>query len=108
MNNYKSYLEEDGKFNSGTFKDATPKLEAYLKKHGQSSTGLFGFNSTIRYNEGVLELNEEVVVLGTVQRKDPKKYNLEDNYSDIVVLTSSNNEPLILTDTTKAKPKRHG
>jgi hypothetical protein len=55
---------QDHHQSSGTFDDASPELEAYLARHGESSTGLLGFNKTLRYREAVLELGEEVAVLG--------------------------------------------
>lgn len=63
--NVKSYLVPDKKFSSGAFNDATPNLESYLHKHGHESTGLLGFNKSIRYKEGVLEKGETVAVVGT-------------------------------------------
>ena len=54
----------DARFRSGAFNDATPQLESFLAKHGWKSTGLFGFNKSLRYAEGVLEEGESVTVFG--------------------------------------------
>lgn len=51
-------------FRPGTFNDATPQLESFLVKHGRKSTGLFGFNKGLRYEEGVIEEGELVTVFG--------------------------------------------
>jgi hypothetical protein len=61
----KSYLHMDANYNSGTFKDATPELESYLISRGYKSTGLLGFNKSIRYKEGILEENEVFTAAGT-------------------------------------------
>jgi len=57
-------LEQDGHFRSGTFEDAPPALEGFLAEHGHTSTGLLGFNKSMRYREGALEAGERVTVLG--------------------------------------------
>lgn len=64
-------LTQDGHWSSGFLNDADPELEAYLARHGKSSTGLV-FNRTLRYREGVLEPGEQVAVLGVIGREvDP-------------------------------------
>jgi len=108
MQNYKSHLIEDSEFESGTFNDATPKLEKYLNSFGEESEGFFGFNKNIRYKEGILEINEAVAVKGIANWKDPKELNIKDNYSKILVLSGNINEHLILTDDTiETKTKHH-
>jgi hypothetical protein len=62
---------KDAHFRSGTFNDATPELEAFLQRHGKSSTGLFGFNKTLRYTEGIIEEGEEVAVYGRGRWEKP-------------------------------------
>ncbi|GAA4938622.1 hypothetical protein GCM10023314_09050 [Algibacter agarivorans] len=54
------FLVKDYKRNSGFRYDAPEKLKAYLKQHNKKSTGLLGINKTIRYTEGVIELNEPI------------------------------------------------
>ena len=62
---------KDAHFRSGTFNDATPLLENVLSRHGCRSTGLFGLNKGLRYNEGVIEQGEVVAVFGRgVWKKD--------------------------------------
>ena len=60
--------ERDHYASSGTFNDATPELEAYLSRHGQSST-VVGMNRQLRYREGVFEPGEHVVAMGTAIRE---------------------------------------
>lgn len=57
-------IVQDRHYESGTFLDATPALEAFLAEHGRRSTGLLGFNKAMRYLEGVLEEGELVAVVG--------------------------------------------
>ncbi len=65
-------VNKDFQDKSGTFNDAKGHLEAFLARHGQSSTGLLGFNKKLRYLEGVLEAGETVTVVGVASREpDP-------------------------------------
>lgn len=56
-------ITSDERSQSGTFDDATEREEAFLARHGQSSEG-WVFNRSLRYREGVLEIGEDVAVLG--------------------------------------------
>ena len=56
-------LTMDAHYESGFLNDASPRLTAFLMRHGHSSEG-WVFNKTIRYKEGVLEPGELVAVLG--------------------------------------------
>lgn len=60
-------LEQDRSERSGFLKDATPELEAFLRKHGEHSEGLV-FNRTLRYREGVVEAGERIAVAGLARR----------------------------------------
>ncbi|MES2485500.1 MAG: hypothetical protein V4581_06070, partial [Bacteroidota bacterium] len=62
--NLKSYVVDDAHYKSGFMNDATHDLEAYLNKHGHNSENYFGFNTTLRYREAVLELDEAVAAFG--------------------------------------------
>jgi hypothetical protein len=55
---------------SGAFEDAAEVLESFLRRHGLESTGVFGWNRALRYEEGVLEPGEEVAVLGRARWED--------------------------------------
>lgn len=56
-------LHMDTHLASGILDDATPALEAFLARHGESSTG-WVFNKSMRYEEGVLEEGEAIAVYG--------------------------------------------
>ena len=77
---------------SGTFDDANPREEAFLRRHGlQSTSALLGLNLTMRYIEGVLEPGEEVTALGLVREEGGAR-----------VLDATEDGPLILSDDPRA------
>lgn len=59
----KVVLVMDGHFTSGTLNEATPRLDAFLARYGETSRGWF-FNKNMRYKEGILEEGEVVAVYG--------------------------------------------
>lgn len=96
--NIKSYLIEDRQYRSGYGNDATDKLERYLNAHGQQSEGTFGWNKTIRYREGVLEEGELIAVMGRGEWKTAEQEQLPDSYDRVLVITSTEQEPVYLSD----------
>lgn len=96
-------IHKDVNRRSGTCNDATPDLEALLARHGHSSQGWF-FNKAIRYNEGVLEEGEQVVVAGLGRWEpdpDPDPGALMGGYRDAprrLVLGRSEAVPLLVSD----------
>lgn len=95
------YLVEDHSKNSGTFKDAPKELEAYLHLHGHKSEGFFGLNKGLRYSESIIEVDEEIAVLGIGKWKTIN--TPMDSYSDrrILTLTGSTAQKLLVTDEPK-------
>ena len=94
-------LEQDGHFSSGTFNDATPELERFLNEYGHQSTGLFGFNRTFRYREGVLEEGEEVAVFGKARWEADPDGITRGGYRDSprrVVLSDPDEGRMLLSD----------
>lgn len=61
-------LDKQNIASSGTFNDAAPHLEAFLQSRGIKSTGLFGFNKSMRYEEEVLAANDPLYALGPSRR----------------------------------------
>jgi hypothetical protein len=61
-------LDRQSVANSGTFKDAPPHLEAFLRSRGKTSTGLFGFNKQMRYEEEILAPGDALYALGPSRR----------------------------------------
>ena len=96
--NYMSHLVIDEKVNSGTFNNPTPKFEALLSQYNIKSEGFFGFNKTLRYTEGIIEIGEQITVAGTVKWKSLKEPIEGYSYSKIAELESSMQQQLIITD----------
>ncbi|GAA4895433.1 hypothetical protein GCM10023311_20180 [Flaviramulus aquimarinus] len=96
------FLVKDYKQNSGFRNDADGKLEAYLKQHNKKSTGILGINKTIRYTEGVIELNEPIAVKGIAKWKVLNEAVKGYSYSKIVTLEGTKKEKLLITDEPKA------
>lgn len=62
-------LERSAIATSGTFNDAQAHLEAFLASRGLKSTGFFGFNKSMRYEEEVLSPNDPIYALGPSRRE---------------------------------------
>jgi hypothetical protein len=62
-------LDKQNIASSGTFNDAPPHLEAFLMSRGKKSTGFFGFNKSMRYEEEVLAPGDPVYALGQSRRE---------------------------------------
>jgi hypothetical protein len=96
------HLVTDHNASSGAFNSADEDLERYLKLKGQESKGVFGFNKTIKYKESIIELNEEIAVMGIGKWKTIDKP--VDGYSSsrILTLTGTKEQKLLVTDEPKA------
>lgn len=57
-------LESDRSGGASFMRDPSPELKAFLNQRGYETEGWFGINKTLRYNEGVAEVGEEVAVVG--------------------------------------------
>jgi hypothetical protein len=94
-------LTFDSDSSSGTFDDATRTEEAFLAKHGRSSTG-WVFNKKLRYTEAIIEPGETIAVLGSgVREPDPQAMPGEGYRSappTRLRLTSSRQHPLRISD----------
>ena len=96
------FLVKDYKEKSGFRNDATEKLERYLKLHNKKSTAFLGINKTVRYSEGVIELNEPITVKGVAQWKILNEPIEGYSYSKILTLIGTKKEKLLVTDEPKA------
>lgn len=97
-NMVKSYLVQDAQYSSGFLNDASPVLEAYLKKHGQKSTDWLGFNDTLRYKEGILEEGELLTVVGKVNWMRTAEYKLNVPAQKILLISAMDTEPVYFSD----------
>ncbi|AXT51695.1 hypothetical protein D1818_12910 [Aquimarina sp. BL5] len=96
------YLNQDVEYTSGTWNDPPNFLDQYLKSHGKDSTGLFGFNKSIRYREGVIEIGEKITILGTGNWKESDQ-NLDRYSSKSLYISGDSENKLIITDDPKAQ-----
>ncbi len=96
--NVKGVLVEDRQYSSGYRNDATPGLEKYLNDHEQKSVGVFGWNKNIRYKEGVLEEGELIAAMGRGEWKNAEQVQLPDTYDRVLEISSTDQEPVYLSD----------
>jgi hypothetical protein len=105
--NYISHLVIDKKVKSGTFNDPSPKFENLLNKFHIKSKGFLGFNKTLRYTEGIIEIGEKITVAGFPKWKNLKNEPIEGyNYSKIMAIESSAKQKLIITNLQNIKSKK--
>ena len=103
--NYLSYLVKDKRTSSGAFNDPTPEFEALLKQYNIDPINLLGFNKSLRYKEGIIEIGEQITVSGIAKWKTLNEPIPDYHYSKIAELVSEGKEKLIITDG-PLKPKR--
>ncbi len=104
--NYMSHLVIDKKTNSGTFNDPSPKFKELLNHYNINSETFFGFNKSLRYSEGIIEIGEEITVAGIAKWKSLKEPIEGYSYSKIAELESTINQKLIITDMPSIKSKK--
>lgn len=102
----KIVLDKDYKTTSGVFKEITPKLKSYLEEHGRKGTGIFGFNRSLRYREGIIGLDEVIAVKGVGQWKGLREPIEGFPYSKILALSGKKGQKLLITDLKKALQKK--
>ncbi|PTX60135.1 hypothetical protein C8N46_107141 [Kordia periserrulae] len=96
------HLVADHNAKSGFLKDADNTLEQYLQQHNKKSTNFLGLNRTLRYTERIIEIDEEIAVMGIGKWKTID--TPLDSYSDsrIVTLSGTEKQKLLVTDEPKA------
>ena len=77
-----------------------------MKHYRIDHTSLFGFNKRLRYQEGVIEIGEEITVAGIAKWKALSEPIPEYPYSKIATLESVDKQKIIITDLPEARPKR--
>lgn len=95
----------DHKDKSGSFNDAKPHLEQFLKRHGKESVNFIGFNKTLRYSEGVIEEGETIAVKGIAQWKTLNEPIEGYTYSKLLTFIGDEKNKLIITDLPEAVKK---
>lgn len=106
--NYRSYLVIDKKSSSGAFNHPTPEFEALLNRYNIESKGLFGFNKSLRYEEGIIEIGERITVAGVAKWKALSESIPEYRYSKIIEIVNDEKQKLIITDLPANKTDRQG
>lgn len=100
LHSYKVYVVKDARFHSDKLNPATPRLEAFLAKHGVSISASEHY--TMRYGEGILEAGETLAVCGYGTREvDPDPRAATGGYRDHalrLVLSPRSGFPLYITD----------
>lgn len=96
--NIKCYIVQDRSYSSGFMNDAKVNLKRYLKDRGVDSEGLFGFNKTLRYNEGVLEDGEEIAVFGRGNWKEAAALKLPERFSKVLAISSTQEVAVHVSD----------
>jgi len=96
--NYLSHLVVDKKVSSGTFNDPTPEFLQLLKSYNITSTGILGFNKSLRYKEAIIEIGEQITVAGIAKWKTLSQPIEGYSYSKIAALESTEKQKLIITD----------
>ncbi|MEO9501702.1 hypothetical protein, partial [Nonlabens ulvanivorans] len=104
--NYISHLVIDKKQNSGSFNDPTPEFKALLEQYNINSEGFLGFNKSLRYSEGIIEIGEQITVAGIAKWKTLKEPIEGYSYSKIAELESTDKQKLIITDLPNIKSKK--
>lgn len=100
--NFISYLVKDRKTSSGAFSDPNPEFESLLRRYNIEPTNFLGFNKTLRYKEGVVEIGEQITVAGIAKWKTLSEPIPEYHYSKIAELVSKGKDRIIITDEPKA------
>ncbi|WP_047549659.1 hypothetical protein [Psychroserpens sp. Hel_I_66] len=105
--NYICHLVKDKNQSSGTFNDPSPKFVSLLKRYNIEPENFFGFNRTLRYTEGIIEIGEYITVAGIAKWKSLNEPLPEYPYSKIATLESEGKQKLIITDLPEALPNRN-
>lgn len=104
--NYVSYLVVDSKLTSSVFNKPTPEALALLEKYKMDSKNFFGLYKQLRYQEGVIEIGENITVAGIVKWNTLSEPLEGYNYSKIASLNHSETKKLIITDVPESKKSR--
>lgn len=94
----KSHIVRDREYRSGFLNDATPHLEAFLRKHGHDSEGWLGFNKTLRYNEAIIEPGETLAVLGRGNWTSAEALGLPEKYGKVLSVTYDDKKAIYMSD----------
>lgn len=92
------FVVKDREYASGFLNDASDYLEKYLNSKGIQSEGLFNFNKTLEYKEGILEKGEKIAVLGRGIWKNATELDLPEKYGKVLLILPSDEDGIYLSD----------
>ena len=100
--NFISYLVKDHKLSSGFLNDPSPEFDSFLRRHFIEPTNILGFNKTLRYREGIIEIGEIITAAGIAKWKNLSEPIPGYPYSRIAELDNTDKHKLIITDLPEA------
>lgn len=95
------HIIREVKYTSGTLKNPPKFIADYVKSKGKKTTNLLGFNKTLRYIEGVIEIGEEIAVLGTGNWNE-SDHKFDRYASKTLFFSGDKKNKLLITDDPKA------
>ncbi len=95
-----THIIREVKYTSGTFNSPPKFIDEYLKSRNKKSTNLLGFNKTLRYVEGVIEIGKDITVLGIGNWKE-SDHKFDHYSSKNLYLSGDNVNNLIITNDPK-------
>jgi hypothetical protein len=104
--NYVSFLVIDSKFTSSIFNKPTTEALALLEKYSIDSKNFFGFHKQLRFQEGVIEIGENITVAGVVTYTTLSQPLDGYNYTKVASINHSETQKLIITDLPESQELR--
>ncbi len=96
--NYLSYVVTAIETYADAFKDPTPEFLKLLNDYHIETKDFLGINKHLRYKEGIIAIDEKIIVAGMPKWKPLIQPIAEYPFSKIVTLESNSNQKLIFTD----------
>ncbi len=94
----KSYIVEDRKYLFNGFSKSSERLEKFLRKHGEYSSGFLGLDKHLSIYEGILAPGERVSVSGKGRWKQTERTDIPAPYGKILAMIADGNKPVYLSD----------
>ncbi len=73
-----------------------------MRRYDIDPSTFFGFNKTLKYTEGIIEIGEQITVAGIAKWKSLNEPLPDYPYSKIATLEATDKQKLIITDLPKA------
>ncbi len=92
------FIETDYKESLKSDKNTKPRLEKFLEKHDVYNTNILSYNDNIRFREGIIDLNENISIIGIAKWKIVKDDTKNYNNTKVLLLTGTKSKPLTITN----------